>query len=288
MKKLLFVINPTSGIGKQKKLSELINEHIDRSVFRYDIIYTEFAGHASNIAAQYVNDYDCIVAAGGDGTVNEIAQNLVDTNTKLAIIPIGSGNGLARHLKIPTRRTQALAKINAFHSTSMDVGVLNEHYFFNVSGIGFDGHISHLFAKEKKRGILGYSKLVLQELHKYAAQEYQISVDGQTWQQKAFLIAFANSPQYGNNIHIAPHATIDDGMLDLCVIEDFPIHMAPYLGLRLLSETLWNTSYSKTIRGEKIEIQSEQELRGHIDGDPFQMGKHITLSIKALALDIIS
>ncbi len=287
MKKLLFIINPIAGSGDKQLLPKLIEQHIDHAQFHFDLAYTEYAGHASEISKENTAHYDAIIAVGGDGTVNEVGKTLLHSTTPLGIIPWGSGDGLARHLNIPMRPDNAIKTINRFQLRTIDTGMMNNTPFLNVSGVGFDGYISRLFAKEKSRGILRYGKLIMQKFMSYTAQEYDITVDGQTWNRKAFLIAFANSSQWGNNLQIAPQATIDDGLIDICIIQDFPKHLAPFIGINLLTETLHKTRYDEIIQGTTVELSSSKDLVAHIDGEPIKPGKKIKVQITPRSLKII-
>jgi diacylglycerol kinase (ATP) len=286
-KRIRFIVNPFSGLGKQHTLRHLIEERLDPAIWQWQITPTKHAGHATEISRESVGKYDIVVAVGGDGTVNEVASGLVNTDTVMAIIPAGSGNGLARHLNIPLKVSRAIQMLNQCEVMTIDALRVNDRYSFNVSGVGFDGHISHLFAQIKKRGPLGYIKLITQEFPKYKSQTYTVTVDGKKIVRDAFLISFANSTQYGNNAHIAPAAKIDDGLCDVCIIRDFPIMEAPALLISLFDQTIDQTKFDEIFLGKEITVTSNQPLELHLDGDPIDAGDKVEISMLPLSLKVL-
>ena len=153
MQKIRFIINPNSGTGKKNLLPDLINKFIDKEKYISEICLSKEPGHATQLAQEAVEkEFDIVVAVGGDGSVNETAKALIETNTVLAIIPAGSGNGLARHLGISVDTEKAINIINEGIVDSIDTVSVNDRFCIGTIGIGFDAHIAHLFAKATKRG----------------------------------------------------------------------------------------------------------------------------------------
>lgn len=289
-KKILFIVNPISG-GKEKlRLPEQISAGIDLEKFDPKIVFTDHRGHASEIAKQFTseNKDDIIVAVGGDGTVNEVATTLVGTNIPLGIIPLGSGNGLARSLKIPMNVHAALQVITQNNHSPIDVGILNGKYFFNMAGIGFDAHISNQFANMKERGFKSYIRSTFKEWNQYQSQNYQVDIDGLRIQHQSLMISIANSSQYGNNAHIAPQADLQDGLMDVCLVSPFKIYMLPFLAIRMMTKTTHHSSYIKIIKGKEIRIQREKEDMIHLDGEPGMDQKEIHIQIKNKALLVLT
>lgn len=287
-KHILFIVNPISGGLNKVFVPNLIDRNLDHQKFDAHIIYTTHHGHAKELAQQAIeSDIDIIVAVGGDGTINEVASVLESSNKTMAIVPCGSGNGLARTLGIPLSNAKAIAKINDLKTTTIDVGYLNDKKFFNMAGMGFDAHISAHFANSVKRGFLGYIKSTLTEVVGYKANAYKIIIDGNTIQTEAFMLSLANSSQYGNNAHISPTASVQDGLVDICIIKAFPLRIFPILGYRMFAKTAENSKYVKIIKASHFEIIREDEGPVHVDGEPFVMGKHLIVGIKPLALKII-
>ncbi|MBK7855789.1 MAG: diacylglycerol kinase family lipid kinase [Bacteroidetes bacterium] len=229
-KKLLFILNPIAGGGKSLFIEQRINDLIDKNIFDYSIEFTKHAGHAKKIAENAVAKYfDIVTAIGGDGTINEIAEPLLHTNTALAIIPRGSGNGLARHMDIPLNVYHAIQKINRGSISKIDVIKINNAISVNVSGIGFDGWVANEFAKSSKRGFLNYAKLTLNGYKKFPQCQIKLIADGEETETISFITAIANSSQFGNNAFVAPLANIQDGLMDISIIRKPPALQLPMI-----------------------------------------------------------
>ena len=236
-KKVLYVINPISGAGRQKGVEKLVIQHSDDRRIDYTIECTKSSGQATEISKTRGKDYDAIIAAGGDGSINEIVQGLIETDTALGIIPIGSGNGFARHLKIPLKIEKAIEVINDFNVTRIDTAKIDDHYFANVAGVGFDALVAHEFAIFGKRGFTSYVKVTAKELIKYKPLSVNLTTDGVRHKVKAFLLSIANGSQFGNNACIAPRASMKDGKLNITILKNFPLVSAPVLIYRLLTKS---------------------------------------------------
>lgn len=286
--KILFIINPISGTSKKENLPLLIEERIDRQKFLPEIIFTERAGHASEIAREAVQrGYSVVVAAGGDGTINETARELVNTDVALGIIPFGSGNGLARHLNIPLTAERALHAINKNNVISIDTGSVNNHAFFCTAGVGFDAHIGKVFAVAGKRGFGTYIRKCVNEFVSYKAKPYKLIFREGEIAEKAFLITFANTAQYGNNAKISPHADIQDGLLDICILSGFPAIYAVDLGRRLFTGSMDRSKFMKIVKTESVIVCREEAGPVHIDGEPAEMGAELTISILPSSLKVL-
>lgn len=286
-KKIVYIVNPRSGIGKKAGLEEEIELCTDKERVEFKVCYTRHRGHAREIAIRHRDKVDVVVAVGGDGTINEIGSSLVGSTTAMGIIPAGSGNGLARELDIPFRVSQAIEVINDFNIREIDVMQIGEHYSFNVSGVGFDAVISHKFAKMRMRGPLQYMNLITKEYPKYVPNEYILSIDGHIFKRNAFLVSFANSSQWGNNIHIAPNAQIDDGYIDVCIVSAFPNLAIPSLLFSLLTQNIEKNKYDEIIRAHKIEIYNTNALYGHVDGEPIIIEPNTKIQIIPLGLKVV-
>lgn len=286
---ILFIINPISG-GKDKlKIPALIDANLDRQKFNANFAFTEYIGHASEIAEEAANkNFDVIVAVGGDGTINEIASKVMQQHKILGVLPFGSGNGLARFLKIPMNTVKAIQVINNCKVSVIDTATFNEKNFFNMAGMGFDAHISSVFAGNKGRGLSGYVKLGLREVLSYKPQTYRIVIDGKEYLRQAFVVSVANSSQYGNNAHIAPTASVTDGLLDVCIVKAFPMYKLPILAYEMLSSKTDRSKLVEIIKGKNIHISRVEQAAIHIDGEPFFMGTEIAVSVNPLSLNIIT
>lgn len=287
-KNITFIVNPISGTKSKDTLPLFIKQLIDDSLYEWEIIETEYAGHAAEIASQCVaNHIDICVAVGGDGTVNEVARSLAHSETALGIIPCGSGNGLARHLCLPMDMKQALQVINAGKTDYFDYGIINDQPFFCTCGMGFDAYVSLKFAESGKRGLATYVENVLKEGLTYKPDTYTITDESGLHQYNAFLVACANASQYGNNAYIAPEASMQDGLLDVIIMEPFNIIEAAKVGFDLFAKTLKSNKHIKTFQARSIHISRNEPGAVHFDGDPTKMGTDIDVHIEPLGLKAI-
>ena len=268
-KTITFILNPISGTVKKAGIPDLISSTLDSSRFEHRIVWTEYAGHASVIAHEERDrGTDVVVAVGGDGTVNEVGRSLVDSPTAMAILPCGSGNGLARHLMLPMDIEKSLKVINRCEIHRLDYGIINDHPFFCTCGMGFDAFISQKFAEAGKRGKVTYIENVLKEGLTYKPETYRIEDENGTTLHKAFLISCANASQYGNNAYIAPQASMSDGLLDVIIMEPFDMLEAPQVAIEMMNKTLDKNQKIKTFRTQHIHIHRKEDGWIHYDGDP--------------------
>lgn len=287
-RKALFIINPVSGGKKKDGVPELIQKYVDSTIFDFETTFSTGISDARDIAKQAAGKYDIIAAVGGDGTVNEVASAIAGTNSVLAIIPYGSGNGLSRFLSIPMDVEGAFATFNKGRTISIDAGKMNGHWFFNMAGMGFDAHISHVFAHgSKKRGFISYFKSSLQEINKYEPQLYKLDIDGVKYEREAFMLSMANSSQYGNNAHVSPTASVQDGLLDVCIIKPFPLYRFPEMGLRMFTKTADSSQFVEIIKGKHIIITRSKPGPVHLDGEPQIEGAEIKIDVVPGALKVI-
>ena len=288
-KEIVFIVNPISGTHSKDEVPSLIEENLEKDHFDYQICFTEYAGHAAEIAkACAERQTDIVVAVGGDGTVNEVARSLTHSFTALGIIPCGSGNGLARHLCIPLDIKKAIQIINACKIETFDYGMINELPFFCTCGMGFDAFISLKFAEAGKRGPITYVENVLKEGLKYKPETYEVSDDTGKKRYKAFLIACANASQYGNNAYIAPGATMKDGEMDVIIMEPFDALEAPQIAADLFMKTITNNSKIKTFRTKSLHIKRKGPGAIHYDGDPIMTGEEIEVHIEHEGIRILT
>jgi len=293
MKNIAFIINPISGAKEtqkeKRKLPKVIMQTLDEKQWLPNITFTEYAGHAAELSRQYARmGFDAVVAVGGDGTVNEVAQGLRDSKTALGIIPLGSGNGFARHLNIPLRPQKAIELINHSEPISVDYGLANGKLFVSTCGTGFDALVADNFAGSNKRGFMTYLQNVLKEAVAYQPQTYHLIGDGIDVTHRAFLITFANANQWGYEALIAPKASIQDGKMDIMLMSSHAILGSASLALRLFAGSIDDSHFMDTIRAEEITLEREEAGPFHIDGDPVEMDKDIHIKIVADGLRVLA
>lgn len=287
-KKIVFILNPISGTTRKAGVPQLIDAYLDKDKFEYIIVETQRAGHASELAHEAVaKGVDIVVAIGGDGTVNEVARAIVETDTALAIIPCGSGNGLARHLMLPLNVKGAIQVINECEIHALDYGSINGMPFFCTCGMGFDAFISMKFAHAGKRGPITYVENVLKEGLKYKPETYVIEDETGTRQYNAFLVSVANASQYGNDAYIAPQASMRDGLMDVIIMEPFDMLEAAQVSLDMFNKTLDKNSRIKTFRSKHLHIHRSQPGVIHYDGDPIMADADLDISIREQGIRVV-
>jgi len=287
-KRILFVVNPVSGGKKKTAFNKQVLEVLDLSRFEPTFKITNHINHAYELAKSAIDEqFDAVIAVGGDGTINEIGSALVGTAMPLGIVPEGSGNGLALYLGIPMNESAALRRINRFDTVPIDCGKIQDRYFFNIAGMGFDASVSDKFASESVRGPIGYLRTVINVLSGYKPKKYSLQIDGKSYEREAFMISVANSPQYGNNAYIAPNASINDGILDVCVVHKFPLYSLPMMIFHLFNKTADQSEYVEIIPGKQISIQLDGQNSVHVDGEPIDLGNQIHIEVMPKALNII-
>ena len=292
MKNIAFIINPISGSREtqnaKKKLPKLIMQTLDAEQWLPNITFTEYAGHATELAYQYARmGFDAVVAVGGDGTVNEVARGLKDSQTAMGIIPMGSGNGFARHLNIPIKPQRAIEMLNRSEPISVDYGLANGRLFVSTCGTGFDALVADNFAGSNKRGFMTYLQNVLKEAFAYQPQTYHIVGDGLDVTHKAFLITFANANQWGYEALIAPKASVQDGKMDIMLMSSHAILGSASLALRLFAGSIDDSYFMDTLRAREVTLEREEKGPFHIDGDPVEMEKDIHIRIVADGLRVL-
>lgn len=288
-KKLLVTVNPKSGTGNQSELPRLVNEVIDSLRFEVTLREVKAEGDAYRFGREAVEQsYYGLVAVGGDGTVNGAASAVINTDVALAVVPCGSGNGLGRHLNIPLNVKKALELINEDRIEAFDYCTVNDRPFFCTCGMGFDAQVAFDFSQAGKRGFATYLQKTFSVYATYKCDDYVISLDGETITEKAFVIALCNAAQYGNNSFIAPHASMQDGMIDVTVISPFKFYDAPFVGLSLFFKNIDKNSHVAIYRAKEVRIERMSEGPMHIDGDPVEMPKNLMIKCHHQGIRIFS
>ena len=287
-KKVTFIINPISGGKKKTGVPSMIQRIIDHDKYKVQIQFTKSAAHNLELAEQAVKENtDILVAVGGDGTINHIAKYVANSNTILGIVPQGSGNGLSRHLQIPMNSERALGLINEGKTLAIDSGIANDQFFINVAGLGFDAHVSAMFAKAPKRGFVSYSKISLNEFANYKSETFEMVIDGKTIEREAFILCVANGSQYGNNAFIAPTADVTDGVFEVSLLKPFKPHQLPIIGAQLFRKKFHQSKYIETFSGQSIQITRKNGGVVNIDGEPIEMSNKLNIAIQPKSLKII-
>jgi YegS/Rv2252/BmrU family lipid kinase len=289
MKRVVIIINPIAGKGLGLQLLNYAKSSALSSEFLLDLQVTEGPGDAIRLTKKAVSSgVDIVVAAGGDGTVNEVASALVHTTTAMGIIPIGSGNGLARQLGWSERPKIALEQLRTGSADKIDTLIINGRFGVNVSGLGMDGYVAWRFNHEGHRGLSSYTKIALQEFFRYPAVEYQIQTEsGVSFVTSAHMLVIANSPEFGNRAIIAPRASMCDGLMDLVLVKRPPIIHLPGIMLRLFKGTLKENRWVKVLRTHKLLVEANRAVHLHIDGESLDPVNHLEATVLPKSLTII-
>lgn len=286
--RILFIVNPISGLGLGKELPEKIKRLPEYDNVDYDIVFTEYAGHARVLVkeAREGGKYTHIVAVGGDGTVNEVGSALCGSDIAFAVVSLGSGNGFARHLGYSIFMAKALKQVLTDQYTQIDVLQMNDKYSLNVSGVGFDAEVAHEFNHQKLRGVLSYIYAAIKLWFRYPEKKYKITSEGKVMKVSCFILSFANSSQFGNNAFIAPHASMRDGLLDICILKRPAFWEIMLFLLFFVSSKLYRLSYFKEIQCKEAIVEGDIH-RVHIDGDAYMMESPIHLKILPGVLKVV-
>lgn len=288
-KTVYIIINPKSGTSGKQSLPRKIVEKLDARKFTVHIFITRYAGHGSEIAREAVaHNVDYVIAIGGDGTVNEVGKELVHSNTALGIVPLGSGNGLGRDLGIPLNASKALDIIAEEYVESIDYGKANGDIFFCTCGMGFDAEVASKVAGKKQRGTLMYFTNMLEAFFNQKPQSYKIECPEGTIEEKAFVVTCANASQYGYNAHIAPHADIQDGKMNIAILQPLSLLDVPKTSMQLFASKIDKNSKMLELTTNKVTITRESEGVMHLDGDAKKLvGKVLDVEIIPRGLKVL-
>ena len=288
-KKALLIINPISGTRSKRGLAPAVKNHLAQFNIEVTAKATKAKGDAFQMASEAVSKgLDMVITAGGDGTVNEVANALAFSNCTMGILPLGSGNGLARSVGVPQDVFAALKLIEGGHYITCDRGIVNEIPFYCTFGIGFDAAVSEKFSKMKKRGRTTYIRSAIREFLNYRSQAYAIVIRDKVITEKALLIAICNAPQYGNNAYIGPKAILTDGLLDITVVHaDNPFNTL-LMSMDMFTGMLDKNRGIGTFRVPSLSIIRTQEGPVHLDGEPMIMGKKLDIDCQKGALRVFA
>lgn len=286
--KILFIINPISGVGKQKQVEKAIDKVLDLSLYDYEIAYTEYAHHGTAISLQAaMQNVNVVVSVGGDGSINDCVRGLIGTNVTLGIIPAGSGNGLARTLNIPLNIEDAIEVLNKKKRATIDTIKVNNKIYASIAGIGFDALVAKEFRKTKVRGFNKYLSLILQLYPFYEPKKYKIEYDGHKLETEALFICFANSNQFGFNTIIAPSAKLDDGYIQVSIVKKVPIVMLPWTAQLLFFRNFDKSIYVRTFKAQEIKVINNESRLVNLDGESVRMDRELQFSINPKSLNVL-
>lgn len=288
-KKILVIVNPISGVGRQKRMEKLLKDNINHDLIEYDVRYTEYIHHGTEIAREGCQkDYDAIVAVGGDGSVNDVVSGMFGSGKILGIIPCGSGNGLARNMKLSLIPAFAVRNLNYWHEMTIDTIRLNEQYTIaSIAGVGFDAFIARLMKAAKTRGFPAYLNLILREYPTYECKDYKLTFDGREMERNAWFINFANSNQFGYNAAIAPQAKLNDGLIDVSIVDKIPIEHVPITGPLVYANHFELSQHVEMFKAREIVVKGNVDHWVNIDGEGINVGPELDFVNHQASLRVI-
>lgn len=286
--RILFIVNPISGLGLGKELPDRIKKLPEYDDVAYDIVFTEYAGHAAKLVKEErdTGKYTHIVAVGGDGTVNEVGVALYGSDIAFAVVSLGSGNGFARHLGYSIFMAKALKQVLSDSYAHIDMLQMNDKFSLNVSGVGFDAEVAYEFNKLKLRGVISYIYAAIKLWFRYPEKKYRIISNGKVMRVSCFILSFANSSQYGNNAYIAPHASVRDGLMDICILKRPAFLEILWFLLFFMNSKIYKLSYYRELQCEEAVIEGDIH-HVHIDGDAYTMESPVRLKMHKGVLKVV-
>lgn len=289
MKRVVFIINPIAGIRKRVNVAELVHQYIDTTKYEYEIQFTEYKGHAEALAREAVkNKIDIVAASGGDGTINEIARALIHTEVALAILPMGSGNGLARHMGIPLHIPSAIININKGHIKKIDTGYFNDAIFLSNAGTGFVAAVAESFDHKKTfRGFWGYSWHTLKKFFNYKPAYYTIETAEHKYEGYFFATNVCNSNQFGYEAKVAPGARLDDGLFEMVFVRKSNLFLYIRMMIQLFAGNVYHHPAIIHLQSEWVKIKSESYAHFQVDGEPLGKNNTFEARINPLSLNVI-
>lgn len=281
--KTLLLLNPKAGT---RKLSTLVRQLVNyRNEFDY-ITISEIEDFRSFIKSK-IDKYETFIAVGGDGTVNSLASNLINTDRILGVLPFGSGNGFAREMGF-RRNIKALAgDIKRKEYFGIDVLRINDSTCVNVAGVGIDSFVAHSFHTLKRRGFWNYGITTLKTVRNLKPFNVSLNINDELIEDQFFMVSVANTRQFGNDAYLAPQAKPDDGKFNIVLLKPFPKFLLPLFLVRLMSGTLKESDYIRYFESDNPGIIFTNETRFHIDGEPCNFSGKIKIEILKNALKIL-
>jgi YegS/Rv2252/BmrU family lipid kinase len=277
----MLVINPRSGKRRAPTAGDLARAEADRLGVELDVRTVDGPGHGTALAREAVaKGYARVVGVGGDGTNNALAAGLIGTDVALGVVPMGSGNGYARSLGLPRRPAAALRRALTAPPRRMDVGYLNDMPFLGTAGIGFDARVAHRFDRSAGRGMLGYARIIVQEVLGAPPMPVRMHMGGERIEEEVLMVVFCNTREFGNGAIISPGSRPDDGRAEVRVVRKPPV--LPLVGafIRIYTGRADRSRYIRTVTATEAEVYQQGTL-AHLDGEPVEVGNHVRFRLEA-------
>lgn len=269
---ILFIVNPISGGKKKNLIIDFIKDYLS-SDYILKFKYTEYKGHASEIIDKEKNNINIIGVIGGDGTINEVASCILESDSDIClwVIPQGSGNGLARSLKINLNYKKNIRRFSKMKVHTIDAGKMDNHYFFVTAGIGFDAVVAKKFELSSKRGLKNYIRIVIQSFFKCKNLTYTLTNQmNNTSRVEGIQLSVCNVGQYGNNFYISPKSSASDGELECVSIKKYKFLLSNlWMVLKIMMRLAHKTSNINIQSFKSLKVESNCEY-AHVDGESIE------------------
>jgi len=285
-----FIVNPVSGKWKQtKKITAQIEKRFAAESIHSETVFTEKPGHAAELAADAAEKgYYAVISVGGDGTLNETASSLVNSNTALGVIPRGSGNGFARSFNIPLKIKDTLEYLASPKEKIIDVGQINGRYFFGLAGVGIDADVGAQFQEFGTRGGAPYFYIAVKAYFNFDFEEIEIISKEKNYKGTPFIVTIANTEQYGQGALINPGADAEDGLFEVCIVEPFKLMRNIFQIPKLFIGNIDTFRYYSRFQTDSLKIiRSRENGYFHTDGEPQIGGKEINIRVLKKALKVL-
>ncbi|WP_111708698.1 diacylglycerol/lipid kinase family protein [Lutibacter citreus] len=287
-----FIVNPIAGSGNHNFSETFFHNYFERDTYKVTVKSSKYKGHAIDLTKESINqEATIIVACGGDGTINEVASTLVGINIPMGIIPVGSGNGLASNLKIPQKINKAIEVVKNNVQTKIDVGCLNNHYFFSNTGFGFDASVIENYEASTKRTLYCYLKATLKSYkYFYNKKVVAIEIDEVETIFNPFLIFISNSNEMGYGISLTPKALLQDGLLDVVIVPKLNKVKMLFFGISMLFKKpdLLNNVRCYQTKNIKLYKKKGDFLQSQMDGEVLKIkDDFVAISLKEKSLLVI-
>jgi YegS/Rv2252/BmrU family lipid kinase len=290
MKRIIFFINPGSGTGDTGGVAKVIERQFQGVHFEYYIRYLEGQDAPARIGEAIEEiDPDVAVAAGGDGTINMVASAILDKKITLGILPLGSSNGLAYELGIPSDLEEAVVMIEKGKPNAMDVLSINDrHHCMHLSDLGLNARVVKRYDHEDVRGFYGYAKQYFRELGNRKKFRCEVEVDGKVHRRKAVMIVMANGSFYGTGASITPDGNPGDGFFELILIYAYPFWFIFYMFISIFTRRFNDRRFRKIIRGRNATIRVDPPQELQVDGEHIGRGDFVTVEMLPQRIEVIT
>jgi diacylglycerol kinase (ATP) len=283
-----FIVNPHAGPRIERRVPELLEMYLNHRKFTYGIKFTQYPDHAQALVREAIEEgYTTVVAVGGDGSINAVANALIGTDVKLGLLPAGSGNGLAMHLGYGRKLDKAIQMFNRAKPMAIDVGLLNGRSFVNVAGVGFDGLVSNMMKRSQRRGFLPYFINGIKAGFSYSPKVCKIVMPDRTIEMPCFAVVVANGPMYGYNFQVAPDAVLNDGLFSVVILRDVPKWQYFAALPNGFNGNFYDNEFVEHFSASELSVYSEGTNYVHMDGEGFQMEDPIQFQMSPTKLEIM-